>query len=111
MIKDTTTMRLFMKRALGAVAAGAIALSTVGLPSAEARPFYGHGHHGFHRGPGPVILGTLAGLALLGAANEYYGYEYPGYPYGTGYPYWNGHRYVYGPVYGGPVYGPPGSWR
>jgi hypothetical protein len=101
-------MRLIVKRALGAVAAGAIALSTVGLPSAEARNFhgYGHGHHGsFHRGAGPVILGTLAGLAFFGAANEYYGYEYPVYPYGPGYPYWNGHRYVYGPVYG-----PPGGY-
>jgi hypothetical protein len=102
-------MRLNVKHALGAVAAGAIVLSTVALQPAEARR-----GHGFHRGPGPVIVGALAGLAFVGAASEYgypyYGYS-GGYPYGAGYPYWNGYRYVYGPVYGGPVYGPPGGWR
>jgi hypothetical protein len=99
-----------LRRAITTVAAAAIALGTVALQPAEARK---HDNQ-----TGAVILGTLAALALMAAANEYrypyYGYStgYQGHPYGPGYPYWNGHRYVYGPVYGGPVPVPPSFyWR
>jgi len=105
-------MVLNLKRAIAGVAAGTIALSTVGLTAAQAR---GNHHHGFyhrhHNGAGPAILGALGAMAIIAGASEY-GYEpYYGYPHGPSYPYWNGSYYVYGPGYGGPVYGPPGVYR
>src|SRR5215467_11000315 len=99
-------MILNLKSAIAAVAAGTIALSTVGLTTAEAR---GNHHHGFyhrhHNGAGPAILGALGAMAIIAGANGYYEPYY-------GYPYWNGSYWVYGPGYGGPVYGPSGVyWR
>ena len=107
-------MRLTVKHAMTAVAAGTIALSTVGLTTAEARGNRHHGsYHRHHNGAGTFILGVLGTMAAIAAASEYGYYEpYYGYPTGPRYPYWNGSYYVYGPGYGGPVYGPPGSyWR
>jgi len=101
-----------LRGAIGTVAAATIALSTLGLQPAEARNRNHHNH------AGAMILGTIATLAMIAAANEYgnaypyggYSTGYNGYPYGPGYPYWDGHRYVYGPGYGGPVHVPP-DWR
>lgn len=106
-------MHLNVKRAI-AVAAGTIALTTVGLTTAEAR---GNHHHGFyhrhHNGAGQAFLGAMGAMALIVGASQYGYYEpYYAYPYGPTYPYWNGSYWVYGPGYGGPVYGPPGVyWR
>src|SRR5262245_8277918 len=103
----TSAMHTTLRRALTTVAAAAVALGTVALQPAEARKR----HH--HNEAGAVILGTLATMAIIAAANQNGGYPYEGYsvgyqgyPYGPGYPYyWNGYRYVpgYGPGYGGPV--------
>ena len=70
-------MRITRNRAIAAATAAAIALTSVAVTPASARPYYGH-----HRGPGgAIVLGAVAGLfgtiAALAARDRYerhYGY-------------------------------------